>query len=99
MRGKHGAAADPRRPPQGIEVGPHVAPFGVDHDRGHPAEQVSRNDGLSLGDVKDEMARRVPEPEMLDLCRDLAAEEQSHHDMLSKLRISMDTPPEERPAL
>ena len=36
---------------------------------------------------------------LVDLCRELAAEEQGHYDMLSRLRTSMDTPPEERPGL
>jgi len=53
----------------------------------------------SARDNYQSLARRVAEPELIDLCRELADEEQSHHDILSRLRVSMDTPPEERPGL
>jgi rubrerythrin len=45
------------------------------------------------------LAERFSDAELIDISRDLAAEEQKHFDMLSNLRSSMDTPPEERPGL
>lgn len=46
-----------------------------------------------------QLANQVSSEEQRALCDDLAAEEQKHHDMLSNLRVSMDTPLDERPAL
>jgi rubrerythrin len=45
------------------------------------------------------LAKDFDDLDLLDLCRELADEEQGHFDMLSNLRSSMDTPPEERPGL
>jgi rubrerythrin len=45
------------------------------------------------------LAKDMDDLKLLDLCRELADEEQGHFDMLSSLRTSMDTPPEERPGL
>jgi len=46
-----------------------------------------------------QLASQVNREEQRALCEDLATEEQKHHDLLSNLRISMDTPLDERPAL
>ncbi len=50
-------------------------------------------------DTYREMAGHFPAADTRSLCENLAAEEQKHHDMLSNLRVSMDTPIDERPAL
>ena len=42
------------------------------------------------------LVERVPEEAKREVLKELAAEEQMHHDMLSKALTSMDTPPEER---
>ncbi|MFO7652925.1 MAG: ferritin family protein [Candidatus Krumholzibacteriia bacterium] len=55
-------------------------------------EALARDSYRELADLVDgEQERRV--------CEELAEEEQRHHDMLSKLRQSVDTPMDERPAL
>ncbi len=46
-----------------------------------------------------ELAGRVEKPELREFCEHLAAQEQDHHDTLARLRVSMDTPIDERPAL
>jgi rubrerythrin len=46
-----------------------------------------------------DLVERVPEEAKRDVLKQLAAEEQMHHDMLSKALVSMDTPPEERAGL
>jgi len=55
-------------------------------------EAAARDNYLAL-------VEKFRDVELLDLCRDLAAEEQTHFDLLSRLRASMDTPPEERPGM
>jgi rubrerythrin len=46
-----------------------------------------------------ELATRMENPDQRAICEDLAAEEQRHFETLSKLRVSVDTPIDERPAL
>jgi rubrerythrin len=45
------------------------------------------------------LVERVDGEEQKAVLRELADEEQKHHDMLSKVHTNLDTPPEERPAL
>lgn len=46
-----------------------------------------------------DLAGRVEGSALRRLCRDLADEEQQHHDLLSEARSGVDTPIDERPAL
>jgi rubrerythrin len=46
-----------------------------------------------------ELASHFEDGETRAFCNELASEEQNHHDLLSKLRGSLDMPLDERPAL
>jgi len=50
-------------------------------------------------DTYQELAQGLTDPQHRALLKDLAAEEQQHFDMLSKERLSVDMPIDERPAL
>ena len=45
------------------------------------------------------LAKQLEQADLRSVCEDLAAEEQKHFDSLTNLRLSVDTPIDERPAL
>ena len=45
------------------------------------------------------LREQVDSDELREVCDELAAEEQKHHDLLASLRTNVDTPIDERPAL
>ncbi len=64
-------------------------------------------DGIEFASGLEERARdahlglveRVPEEAKREILKELASEERLHYDMLSKVLISMESPPEERTGL
>jgi rubrerythrin len=50
-------------------------------------------------DLYHSLGQSVTDPQHRALCEDLAAEEQKHFDLLSKERLNVDMPLDERPAL
>lgn len=45
------------------------------------------------------LGAQLTDPDLQALCKDLAREEQKHHDILCTMRVSVDTAIEDRPAL
>jgi rubrerythrin len=97
----------------GVDAAAWLATLEAKVERGLDEEEAALLEDAEMGPVVDfaigmeERAKglylglmgRFEDVAMIDLCRELADEEQNHFDMLSKLRASMDTPPEERPAM
>ena len=54
---------------------------------------------LRARDAYHSLKKQVEDDRLSQVCEELAEEEQRHHDMLANLRVSMDTPIDERPAL
>ncbi len=54
---------------------------------------------LRARDAYRELQEKVEDDRLRKVCEELAEEEQRHRDMLANLRISVDTPIDERPAL
>jgi rubrerythrin len=50
-------------------------------------------------DTYRDLKERLEDERLRQVCEELAEEEQRHHDMLTALRINVDTPIDERPAL
>ncbi|MEN8150600.1 MAG: ferritin family protein, partial [Planctomycetota bacterium] len=90
---------------RGVDAAAHLAELEAKIERGLDEEEAALLEEAELGPVVDfairmeENARdayrrlmgEFTDVAMIDLCRELADEEQSHFDMLSKLRTSMDT--------
>ena len=97
----------------GVDAAAHLAELEAKIERGLDEKEAALLEEAEMGPVVDfaiqmeENARdaylklmgKFTEVDMIDLCRELADEEQGHFDMLTQLRISMDTPPEERTGL
>ena len=97
----------------GVDAAAHLAELEAKIERGLNEKEAALLEEAEMGPVVDfaigmeERARdaylrlmgEFEEVEMIDLCRELANEEQEHFDILTRLRISMDTPPEERAGL
>ena len=54
---------------------------------------------LRARDAYRNLKQQVADDSMRQVCEELAEEEQRHHDLLATLRINVDTPIDERPAL
>ena len=54
---------------------------------------------LRARDAYRNLKQQVADDSMRQVCEELAEEEQRHHDLLANLRINVDTPIDERPAL
>jgi rubrerythrin len=98
---------------QGVDAAAFLAELEANVDRALDEKEQALLEDAEMGPVVDfairmeesaranylELAKRFTDAALIDLSRELAAEEQGHYDMLSRLRTSMETPPEERPAL
>jgi rubrerythrin len=97
----------------GVDAAAHLAELEARVERSLEAEEVALLEDAEMGPVVEfairmeesardnylTLAKRFSDADLIDISRDLAAEEQNHFDMLSRLRSSMDTPSEERPGL
>lgn len=54
---------------------------------------------LKARDAYHDLKKQVEDNSLRQVCEELAEEEQRHHNMLASLRINVDTPIDERPAL
>ena len=54
---------------------------------------------LKARDAYHDLKNQVEDKSLRQVCEELAEEEQRHHNMLTSLRINVDTPIDERPAL
>jgi len=98
---------------QGFDAAAHLAALEASVERALDARETALLEDAEMGPVVDfaiqmeesardnyvALAERFSDAELIDISRDLAAEEQGHFDMLTRLRSSMDTPSEERPGL